>query len=65
MPDATDYRSSWVLFALGSAFFAACTAILGKLGVKEINSDLATFIRTLVIVVVAAIAVRRAAPGNR
>jgi transporter family protein len=40
---------SWVIFAFGSAVFAALTAILGKLGVSEINSNLATFIRTLVI----------------
>lgn len=40
---------SWLLFALGSAFFAALTAILGKLGVADINSNLATLIRTVVI----------------
>ncbi len=45
----------WRLFALGSAFFAALTAIFGKVGVSEINSDLATFLRTLVILVVAAL----------
>lgn len=39
----------WVAFAIGSAFFAALTALLGKLGVSEMNSNLATFIRTLVI----------------
>ncbi len=42
---------SWKLFALGSAFFAGLTAIFGKLGVEGINSNLATFIRTVVIVV--------------
>ncbi|CAM5322945.1 hypothetical protein RLIN73S_02016 [Rhodanobacter lindaniclasticus] len=47
-------RESWLLFALGSALFAALTAIFGKLGVVGINSNLATFIRTLVIVVVIA-----------
>ncbi len=41
----------WILFALGSAFFAALTAIFGKLGVAEMNSNLATFIRTVVILV--------------
>jgi len=41
--------NSWLLFALGSAFFAALTAIFGKIGVAQMNSDLATFIRTLVI----------------
>jgi len=45
----------WRIFALGSAFFAALTAIFGKVGVSEINSDLATFLRTLVILVVAAL----------
>ena len=39
----------WVTFALGSAFFAALTALSGKLGVSEINSNLATCIRTFVI----------------
>lgn len=42
---------SWILFALGSAFFAALTALLGKLGVSGINSNLATFIRTCVILI--------------
>jgi len=43
-------KISWQLFALGSALFAALTAIFGKLGVAEINSNLATLIRTVVIV---------------
>ena len=46
--------SSWVLFALGSAFFAALTAIFGKLGVTGLNSNVATFIRTIVILFVTA-----------
>jgi transporter family protein len=45
---------SWFPFALGSAFFAALTAIFGKLGVAEMNSNLATFIRTIVILIVTA-----------
>lgn len=45
---------SWQIFALGSAFFAALTAIFGKIGVSEINSNLATFIRTIVIMIVTA-----------
>ena len=45
----------WRVFALGSAFFAGLTAIFGKVGVSEINSDLATFLRTLVILVLAAL----------
>jgi transporter family protein len=40
---------SWQMFALGAAFFAGLTAIFGKLGVARINSNLATFIRTIVI----------------
>jgi transporter family protein len=42
------------LFALGSAAFAALTAILGKLGVSELNSNLATLIRTSVILLMTA-----------
>ena len=42
--------TNWKLFALGSAFFAGLTAILAKIGVKNISSNLATFIRTIVIV---------------
>jgi transporter family protein len=44
----------WRVFALGSAGFAALTAIFGKVGVAELNSNLATFIRTLVILAVTA-----------
>ncbi|ABR74960.1 EamA family transporter [Actinobacillus succinogenes] len=40
---------NWLIFAFGSAFFAGLTAIFGKLGVEGINSNLATFIRTVVI----------------
>lgn len=47
-------REHWLLFALGSAFFAALTALLGKLGVAGIPSNLATFIRTVVILLVTA-----------
>lgn len=49
-----NLRESWLLFALGSAFFAALTALFGKIGVAGINSNLATFIRTIVILVVTA-----------
>lgn len=45
---------SWQLFALGSAFFAGLTAIFGKLGVAGLNSNLATLIRTVVILVMTA-----------
>ena len=45
----------WRAFALASALFAAMTAIFGKVGVSEMNSDLATFLRTLVILLVTAL----------
>ena len=40
---------AWVYFALGSAFFAGLTAVFGKIGVSGINSNLATFLRTIVV----------------
>ncbi len=46
--------ASWQLWALGSAAFAALTAVFAKIGVENINSDFATFIRTIVILVAAA-----------
>lgn len=39
----------WKYYALLSAFFASLTAIFAKIGVKDVNSDLATAIRTTVI----------------
>lgn len=44
-------HSSWLLWAVLSAVFAAMTAIFTKLGVNTINSDFATFIRTCVVLV--------------
>lgn len=44
---------SWLLWALLSALFAGLTAILAKIGVKDIDSNLATAIRTTVILVFA------------
>ncbi|HEV2607949.1 MAG TPA: EamA family transporter, partial [Xanthomonadaceae bacterium] len=49
-----NLRESWVLFAPGSAFFAGLTALFGKIGVAGINSNLATLIRTVVILLVTA-----------
>ena len=43
--------NSWQIWALLSAVFAALTAIFAKIGVENINSDLATFIRTVVVLV--------------
>lgn len=42
----------WKTYALLSAFFAALTAIFAKIGVKDINSDLATAIRTTIILII-------------
>lgn len=42
----------WQVWAVLSACFAALTAIFGKIGVENINSDYATFLRTLVIIAV-------------
>jgi bacterial/archaeal transporter family protein len=46
--------SGWQAWALLSAMFAALTAIFAKVGVENVNSDFATFIRTVVILVVLA-----------
>lgn len=43
---------SWQVWALLSAAFAALTAVFAKIGVEGVNSDYATFLRTLVIVAV-------------
>jgi len=40
---------SWQLWALLSAAFAALTAIFAKVGIENVNSDFATFVRTIVI----------------
>lgn len=42
----------WKYYAIMSAFFAALTAIFAKIGVKDINSDLATAIRTTIILLI-------------
>jgi bacterial/archaeal transporter family protein len=42
---------SWQLWALLSAVFAALTAVFAKIGVENIGSDLATFIRTVVVLI--------------
>ena len=44
---------NWLTAALLSAFFAGITAILAKIGVKDVNSNLATAIRTIVILLFA------------
>ena len=42
--------NEWLYWAIASAFFAALTAIFAKVGLNGIDSDFATFIRTLVII---------------
>ena len=46
--------AAWTFWALLSAAFAALTAIFAKVGVEGVNSDFATFLRTLVVVAVLA-----------
>ena len=43
--------SSWQAWAVLSAVFAALTAIFAKVGVEDINPDLATFIRTIIVLI--------------
>jgi transporter family protein len=49
--------NSWLAWAVLSAIFAALTAIFAKIGVQDINSTAATFIRTIVITAILAIIV--------
>ncbi|MDQ1184000.1 EamA family transporter [Agrobacterium larrymoorei] len=48
---------SWQVWALLSATFAALTAIFAKIGIENVNSDFATFIRTIVILLAAGLMV--------
>lgn len=43
----------WLLYAIGSAVFASLTAILGKVGIADVESNLGTAIRTIVVLVMA------------
>ena len=43
----------WFLLAIGSAIFAALTSILAKIGIEGVGSNLATAIRTMVVVIMA------------
>ena len=47
------FKDSWVIYAIQSAFFAALTSILAKIGISDINSNLATAIRTIVVLIMA------------
>jgi len=46
-------RRSWIIFACLSAFFAAMTSILGKIGIEGVESNLGTAIRTIVVLLMA------------
>ncbi|MGN0005947.1 MAG: EamA family transporter [Candidatus Gastranaerophilaceae bacterium] len=43
----------WILYALGSAIFAALTSITAKVGITGVDSNLGTAIRTLVVLIIA------------
>ena len=43
----------WFVFAILSAIFAALTSILAKIGIEDVNSNLATAVRTIVVVLMA------------
>lgn len=49
----TAKTGSWLLYAAGSAFFASLTAILGKVGISGVESNLGTAVRTAVVLVMA------------
>ena len=44
------FKEDWIIYAVASAYFAALTSILAKIGINSINSNLATAIRTVVVV---------------
>jgi bacterial/archaeal transporter family protein len=45
------YSTSWFFWALLSAVFAAATAIFAKIGIQGVDSDLATLVRTAIVIV--------------
>ncbi|HWJ77151.1 MAG TPA: GRP family sugar transporter [Niallia sp.] len=49
----TSFSNSYIILAFLSAIFAALTAILAKIGIEEVDSNIATFIRTIVIIIFA------------
>ncbi len=51
--DEMREKNMWLLFAVLSSVFAALTSILAKVGIEGVNSNLATAIRTLVVVLMA------------
>ena len=46
-------KKGWLLYGAGSAFFASLTAILGKIGIAGVESNLGTAIRTIVVLIMA------------
>lgn len=58
---------TWLIFAILSAVFASLTAILGKIGIEGVESNLGTAIRTTVVLVMAwlVVAIRKPAPDKR
>jgi transporter family protein len=57
--------TSWAFWAALSACFAALTAIFAKVGVQDVNSDFATFLRTLVVIGVLAVILSLAGKWGR
>lgn len=49
----TSTSSTWMLYAIGSAIFASLTAILGKIGISGVDSNLGTAIRTIIVFIMA------------
>ena len=58
----SNVLASWQFWAVLSAVFAALTAIFAKIGIENVNSDFATFVRTVVILLAAGMIVY--ATGN-
>ena len=56
----TDKKANgnkWLIYAVGSAVFASLTSILGKIGIQDVNSNLGTAVRTIVVLIMAWIVV--------
>ena len=55
----------WAIYSLCSAFFAALTSILAKIGIEGVNSNLATAVRTVVVVIMAWLVVFMTGSGGQ
>ncbi|MCH3972555.1 MAG: EamA family transporter [Oscillospiraceae bacterium] len=55
----------WILYAFGSAFFAGITAVLAKIGIRNVNSHLATALRTIVVLAFAWLMVAIVGSGSQ